>query len=68
MTLRAIFALLCAGVAGCAATQWAHPNGNDFGVDSGQCQAQAYSAGSGAAPRQLIYNSCMQGKGWQRQG
>lgn len=62
-------ALLCLALAGCASAPWAKPDAStsDFNVDSGQCQAQALSAGAGAAPRQTIYNACMQGKGWERQ-
>jgi hypothetical protein len=38
----------------------------DFQMDSGQCKAQAYSV-PGAPPMQIaiVYNSCMQGKGWR---
>lgn len=59
--------LLC--LAGCASAPWMKPGvgPGEFNVDSGQCQAQAYSAGAGSAPRQVIYNACMQGKGWEKQ-
>lgn len=53
-------------LAGCATATWVKPGG-DFAVESGQCQAQALSAGIGSAPRQLIYEACMQGKGWAKQ-
>lgn len=60
-------ALLCLLLAGCAST-WVHPSAGtaEFQMDSGQCQAQAYSAPPGTV-KQLIYESCMQGKGWQKQ-
>lgn len=65
MRLLALF-LAASMTVGCATVTWVKPGG-DFGVDSGQCQAQALSAGAGAAPRQLIYEACMQGKGWEKQ-
>lgn len=60
--------LLSLALVACASAPWANSDSSkDFGMDSGQCQAQAYSAGAGSAPRQLIYNACMQGKGWYKQ-
>lgn len=55
-------------LAGCASAPWQKPGAAEpeFRVDSGQCMAQAYSAPAGQ-PKQLIYNACMQGKGWQQQ-
>lgn len=55
-------------LAGCASAPWVKSgfNESDFAIDSGQCQSQAFSAGAGSAPRQLIYNACMQGKGWEQ--
>ena len=37
----------------------------DFYTDSGQCRAQAFGApGMYTMQVALIYNNCMQGKGW----
>lgn len=54
-------------LAGCAAPQFTKPGAGqqEFAMDSGQCQAQALSSPLGA-PRQAIYNACMQGKGWSQ--
>jgi hypothetical protein len=37
---------------------------NDFHMDSGQCKAQAFSATTNLLQVGIIYNTCMQGKGW----
>jgi hypothetical protein len=37
----------------------------DFYMDQGQCKAQGFGANSGTLLQiALIYNACMQGKGW----
>ncbi len=56
-------------LAGCAAPATWHKAGasqEDFLMDRGQCNAQAYSV-TGAPMMQvaIVFNSCMQGKGWQ---
>jgi hypothetical protein len=62
--------LLLVVLAGCAfrPATWhkAGSTGSDFYADRGQCNAQAYSV-TGAPPMQvaIVFNSCMQGKGWQ---
>lgn len=54
---------------GCATNDkaWTKPGSTeqDFYIDTGQCRAQAYSV-PGTPPMQLalIFESCMQGKGW----
>lgn len=62
-------ALLCLLLAGCATPVYLKPGASqeDYDADAGQCAAQAYSAGAGAAPRQVIFDACIRGKGWQKQ-
>lgn len=58
-------------LAGCASHKvWVRPGASqqDFAMDSGQCKAQAFSVPN--APMMqvaVVYNSCMQGKGWHTQ-
>jgi len=58
-------------LAGCAPQYlWVKPGASqdDFYADSGQCKAQAYGApGTYTMQVVLIYQSCMQGKGWHKQ-
>lgn len=54
---------------GCATTErvWERPGASqqDFFMDRGQCQAQSFGApGLNTFQVALIFNSCMQGKGW----
>ena len=66
--------LLLFWLVGCATTEtqrvWVKPGASqqDFYMDSGQCKAQAFSA-PGMPPLQvaIIYNTCMQGKGWYQE-
>jgi hypothetical protein len=65
--MRNLFVLLL--LAGCATTEtvWVKHGAseNEFYVDRGQCQAQAFGApGMYTMQVALIFNSCMQGKGW----
>lgn len=59
-------------LAGCATTEtvWrkAGITNEDWYIDSGQCKAQAFSV-PGAPMMQiaLVYNSCLQGKGWHQE-
>lgn len=71
--------LLClmaviASVAGCASSQPRHETRwyktgattADFNMDAGQCRAQAFSVTGGALLQvAIVYNSCMEGKGWE---
>lgn len=64
--MRYLFVLL---LAGCATTEdvWVQQGASDqqFYMDRGQCQAQAFGApGMQALQVALIFNGCMQGKGW----
>lgn len=62
----ALLALLAA--LGCAQTQtvWVKQGSTpqEFHQDTGQCRAQAFSVGVGTVQSALVFNSCMQGKGW----
>ena len=52
---------------GCMTPPTWHKDGSsqeDFYTDQGQCRAQAFSAANQNALG-VIYNSCMQGKGWR---
>lgn len=56
-------------LAGCASKQflWEKPgaSGQEFEMDRGQCQAQAFSTpGMYTMQIALVYNSCMRGRGW----
>jgi hypothetical protein len=51
----------------CGCGTWNKPGGTaeQFYMDRGQCNAQAFSAsGGGDFQQPIIFNSCMQGKGW----
>ena len=56
-------------LAGCMTPPTWHKSGSsqsDFYVDRGQCNAQAYSVpGMQYMQVGIVFNSCMQGKGWQ---
>lgn len=61
--------LLVLLLAGCASRQllWEKPGASqqDFEMDRGQCQAQAFGApGMYAVQVAMIYNACMRGRGW----
>jgi hypothetical protein len=63
-----VTALLCL-LSSCATTEtvWDKPNSSqqEFYRDSGQCKAQGFGAtGMNMYQVTLIFNSCMQGKGW----
>lgn len=65
--MKYLFVLL---LAGCATPEkvWYRAGGTDqqFEMDKGQCQAQAFGAtGMYSMQVALIYNSCMRGRGWQ---
>ena len=55
-------------LAGCATqTYWEKPRSSaqEFEMDKGQCQAQAFGVtGMNAMQVALVYNGCMRGKGW----
>lgn len=66
MKLICLFVLL---LAGCATTErvWVKDGASqqDFYMDRGQCQAQAFGApGMNTLQVSLIFNGCMQGHGW----
>jgi len=54
----------------CAAQQeyvWNRPGATqqEFAMESGQCRAQAFSVPNAPLMQvAIVYNSCMQGKGW----
>jgi hypothetical protein len=67
--------LLCAAalLAGCVTTEpqyvWQHREASQerYDVDTGQCKAQAFQMpGSSLQRSVIVFESCMQGKGWQR--
>ena len=66
----ALVAALGLVLAGCGQMVWVKPGASnqDFYMDRGQCQAQAFGV-PGASNLQiaLVYNSCMQGKGWYQE-
>ena len=70
---KTVSAALCAFVlAGCATQQrmvWTRPGSTqqEFYMENGQCRAQAFS-GTGVPLMQavVIFESCMQGKGWYK--
>ena len=42
---------------------------DDFYRDQGQCKAQGFGVASGALLQAaVVFNACMQGKGWRQQG
>lgn len=52
---------------GCAQQTWHKNNATseDFEMDKGTCQAQAFSVPNAPAVQvALVYNSCMRGRGW----
>lgn len=63
-------ALLLVALAGCATTEdvWVKrgASDHDFHQDSGQCRAQAFSIPGGGMQMNavVVYQSCLQGKGW----
>ena len=66
----AIFTMALACLVGCATTEnvWEKHGASDqaFNMEAGQCRAQAFSVPVASAMQiALVYNSCMQGKGWQ---
>ena len=67
--MRFLGALLL--LAGCASEYvWVKPGSSqqDFYMDQGQCRAQAFSVPAAPAWQiAVIYNNCMQGKGWYKQ-
>lgn len=72
--MKIVLAVAVLALAGCASSSgpnnkvWDKPSAgpNDFGMDQGQCQAQATQIPGGAALQMaLVFNACMRGKGWQ---
>lgn len=72
MVLRLAALVTLAVLAGCATEQrtvWVRDGSTqqEFNMDGGQCRAQAFSvAGVSMVQAAIVYESCMQGKGWQR--
>lgn len=66
--MRALLILIL--VAGCAAekpTYWQRDGAtqNDYNMDNGQCQAQAFAVPNAPVMQMaFVHNSCMRGKGW----
>lgn len=58
-------------LAGCASSKvWVKEGSStrDFNVDAGQCKAQAFAVpGAPLIQVSIVYNACMEGKGWQLQ-
>lgn len=71
MKARNLALLVLLAAPGCAQTQasWSKPGSTakDFHMDTGQCRVQAFSVGLGTLQSALIFNSCMQGKGWYQE-
>lgn len=67
----AVLMVLLFGLAGCATDQVWVRNGStqdEFYRDKGQCQAQGFGiANTGLLQAAIVFNSCMQGKGWYLQ-
>jgi hypothetical protein len=66
---RRLVCLAAVAIAGCATTErvWmrAGASQQDFYMDKGQCQAQAFGVpGMNTFQVAMVFNSCMQGKGW----
>lgn len=67
---RLILILATLWLVGCATqkeTYWykANASESDFNQDAGFCRAQAFGASSNTMRIALVYDGCMQGKGWQ---
>lgn len=69
--MKRIAVVIAVVLAGCAAQQpqrlWykAGASAQDFNIDRGQCNAQAFSVASGNLMQiAIVQNSCLQGKGW----
>lgn len=63
LAVAAIVALV-----GCATTEQVWVGGNNFDMDQGQCQAQAFGTPFASNMQiALVYNSCMRGKGWRQE-
>jgi hypothetical protein len=62
--------LAVALLGGCANHQgtWTRDNASqqDFYMDRGQCKAQAFGSGGSLMLVAIVFNSCMQGKGWEQ--
>lgn len=69
---RTIWIALFVLLSGCATQpewRWEKPgaSGQQYSMDNGQCRAQAFSVASGNMMQiALVYDGCMQGKGWYR--
>lgn len=65
--MRALVAVLFLTACALPPKVWNKPGASaqDFEMDRGQCQAQAFGV-TGMPPMQvaIIYTSCMHGKGW----
>lgn len=67
--MKSISLVLLVLLSGCQTTEsvWVKPGASqqDFYMDAGQCRAQAFSVASGNMMQiAIVYNSCMQGRGW----
>lgn len=67
--MRIVALVVLAALVGCASKkyQWekAGASQDDFHRDRGQCMQSTFSTPlAGAMQQQMIYASCMQGKGW----
>ena len=67
----AAFMMLLLGCSGCATQQvWMREGStqDDFYRDQGQCKAQGFGvANVSLLQAAIVFNSCMQGKGWYLQ-
>lgn len=64
--------LLALLLASCATTEsvWVKPGSSEreFAMEAGQCKAQAFSVPNAPLMQvAIVYNSCMQGKGWHQE-
>lgn len=65
-----LIAIITAILGSCATKEsvWVKPNStnNEFYMDQGQCNSQALSGTGGVfnMGTAMIFNTCMQGKGW----
>jgi hypothetical protein len=62
--------MLAVTLMGCATQKesyWFKANSSqaDFNQDAGACRAQAFGSSGNTVRIAIVYNGCMQGKGWE---
>ena len=68
--LALCFAILTAGCATQPEYFWVRPDSTpqEFSMDQGQCRAQGFAVpGASLLQAVLVFDGCMQGKGWTKQ-